>query len=123
MKKTFFNGYDLKEEFVNYERDYFSLDGYDALLNFYDEIDENMELDVISICGECTEYGKYSTYNFNDLIDDYGYIYTKSEYVSDNDITSKDFNQEDYISELITHIENKTQVLNLKNGDYIIFSF
>ena len=55
MKKTFFNGYDLKEEFVNYERDYFSLDGYDALLNFYDEIDENMELDVISICGECTE--------------------------------------------------------------------
>lgn len=123
MKKTFFNGYDLKEEFVNYERDYFSLDGYDALLNFYDEIDENMELDVISICGECTEYGKYSTYNFNDLIDDYGYIYTKSEYLSDNDITSKDFNQEDYISELITHIENKTQVLNLKNGDYIIFSF
>lgn len=123
MKKTFFNGYDLKEEFVNYERDYFSLDGYDALLNFYDEIDENMELDVISICGECTEYGKYSTYNFNDLIDDYGYIYTKSEYLSDNDITSKDFNQADYISELITHIENKTQVLNLKNGDYIIFSF
>ena len=123
MKKTFFNGYDLKEEFVNYERDYFSLDGYDALLNFYDEIDENMELDVISICGECTEYGKYSTYNFNDLIDDYGYIYTKSEYLSDNDITSKDFNQEDYISALITHIENKTQVLNLKNGDYIIFSF
>ena len=123
MKKTFFNGYDLKEEFVNYERDYFSLDGYDALLNFYDEIDENMELDVISICGECTEYGKYSTYNFNDLIDDYGYIYTKSEYLSDNDITSKDFNQEDYISELITHIENKTQVLNLKNRDYIIFSF
>lgn len=123
MKKTFFNGYDLKEEFVNYERDYFSLDGYDALLNFYDEIDENMELDVISICGECTEYGKYSTYNFNDLIDDYGYIYTKSEYLSDNDITSKDFNQEDYISELITHIENRTQVLNLKNGDYIIFSF
>ena len=123
MKKTFFNGYDLKEEFVNYERDYFSLDGYDALLNFYDEIDENMELDVISICGECTEYGKYSTYDFNDLINDYGYIYTKSEYLSDNDITSKDFNQEDYISELITHIENRTQVLNLKNGDYIIFSF
>ena len=123
MMKTFLNGYDLKEEFVNYERDYFSLDGYDALLNFYDEIDENMELDVISICGECTEYGKYSTYNFNDLIDDYGYIYTKSEYLSDNDITSKDFNQEDYISELITHIENKTQVLNLKTGDYIIFSF
>lgn len=123
MKKTFFNGYDLKKEFVNYERDYFSLDGYDALLNFYDEIDENMELDVISICGECTEYGKHSTYDFNDLIDDYGYIYTKSEYLSDNDITSKDFNQEDYISELITHIENKTQVLNLKNEDYIIFSF
>ena len=123
MKKTNFNGNDLRKKFVDYERDYYSIDGYEALLNFYDEIDENMELDVIEICGECTEYSDYATCVIDDMIGDYGYIYTKEEYMSDNDITSKDFNQEDYISELITHIENKTQVLNLKNGDYIIFSF
>ena len=37
MKKIIFNGNDLRKEFVDYERDYFSADGYDALLNFYDE--------------------------------------------------------------------------------------
>lgn len=123
MKKTIFNGTYLREEFVKYNRDYFSADGYDALVNFYDEIDENMELDVIAICGECTEYSDYATRDIDDMIGDYGYIYTKEEYLSDNDITSEEFNQEDYIIELITRIEYRTTVLKLKNGGYIIFSF
>ena len=123
MKKTILNGNDLRKEFVDYDRDYYSLDGYDALLNFYDEIDENMELDVIAICGECTEYSDDATCDIDDMIGDYGYIYTKEEYLSDNDITSEDFDQEDYISELINHLEDKTTVLRLKNGGYIIFSF
>ena len=123
MKKTNFNGNDLRKKFVDYERDYYSIVGYEALLNFYDEIDENMELDVIAICGECTEYSDYATCNIDNMIGDYGYIYTKAEYMSDNDITSEDFDQEDYISELISRIEYKTTVLKLKNGGYIIFSF
>ena len=57
------------------------------------------------------------------MIGDYGYIYTKEEYMSDNNIPSEDFEQEDYISELINHLEDKTTVLRLKNGGYIIFSF
>lgn len=123
MKKTIFNGNDLRKEFVDYNRDYYSLDGYEALLDFYDEINENMELDVIAICGECTEYSDYATCDIDDMIGDYGYIYTKEEYMSDNDITSEEFNQEDYIIELITRIEYRTTVLKLKNGGYIIFSF
>ena len=123
MKKTILNGNDLRKEFVDYNRDYYSLDGYEALLNFYDEIDENIEVDIISICGECTEYSDYATCDIDDMIGDYGYIYTKEEYLSDNDITSEEFNQEDYIIELITRIEHRTTVLKLKNGGYIIFSF
>ncbi len=123
MKKTIFNGNDLRKEFVDYERDYYSIDGYEALLNFYDEIDEDMEVDVIAICCECTEYSNYVTYDIDDMIGNYGYIYTKEEYLSDNDITSEEFNQEDYIIELITRIEYRTTVLKLKNGGYIIFSF
>lgn len=123
MKKTILNGNDLRKEFVDYNRDYYSLDGYEALLNFYDEIDENIEVDIISICGECTEYSGYATCDIDDMIGDYGYIYTKEEYMSDNDITSEEFNQKDYIIELITRIEYRTTVLKLKNGGYIIFSF
>lgn len=123
MKKTIFNGNALREEFVNYNRDYYSLDGYDALLNFYDEIDENMELDVIAICCDCTEYSNYAMYNLDDLISNYDFVYSEEEYLADNDITSEDFDQEDYISELINHLKDKTTVLRLKNGGYIIFSF
>ena len=123
MKKTIFDEYDLRKEFVDYDRDYYSLDGYEALLNFYDEIDEDIEVDVITICGDCTEYSDYATCTIDDMIGDYGYIYTKEEYMSDNDITSEEFNQEDYIIELITRIEYRTTVLKLKNGGYIIFSF
>ena len=123
MKKTFFNGSELQKEFQEYDRDYYSLDGYEALLMFYDEIDEDMELDVIAICGDCTEYGKYSSCDFRHLINDYDYIYTKEEYLSDNDIDEKDFDEDEYISELINKLENKTDVLHLSNGDYIIFSF
>ena len=123
MKKTILNGNDLRKEFVDYNRDYYSLDGYEALLNFYDEIDENIEVDIISICGECTEYSDYATCDIDDMIGDYGYIYTKEEYLSDNDITPEEFNQKDYISELINRIEYRTTVLKLKNGGYIIFSF
>ena len=68
MKKTFFNGNELQKEFQEYDRDYYSLDGYEALLTFYDEINEDMELDVIAICEDCTEYGNYSSYDFQDLI-------------------------------------------------------
>ena len=123
MKKTFFNENELQKEFQEYDRDYYSLDGYEALLKFYDEIDEDMELDVIAICGDCTEYGNFSSCDFQDLINDYGYIYTKEEYLSDNDIDENDFNEDEYISELINKLENKTCVLKLENGDYIIFSF
>ena len=123
MKKTFFNGNELQKEFQEYDRDYYSLDGYEALLTFYDEINEDMELDVIAICGDCTEYGNFSSYDFQDLINDYDYIYTKEEYLSDNDIDEKDFDEDEYISELINKLENKTDVLHLSNGDYIIFSF
>ena len=73
MKKTFFNGNELQKEFQEYDRDYYSLDGYEALLMFYDEIDEDMELDVIAICGDCTEYGNYSSCDFQDLINNYEY--------------------------------------------------
>lgn len=123
MKKTIFDEHELQKEFQEYDRDYYSLDGYEALLMFYDEIDEDMELDVIAICGDCTEYGNYSSCDFRDLINDYNYIYTKEEYLSDNNLEENDFNEDEYISELINKLENKTDVLHLSNGDYIIFSF
>ena len=54
LVKTF-DKYDLQNEFAKMERDYYSLDGYDALINLFDETGTNTELDVIAICCEFTE--------------------------------------------------------------------
>ena len=37
-------------------RNQFSWEALDALFNYYDEFDENMEADVIAICCDWTEY-------------------------------------------------------------------
>ena len=42
--------YSLREEFVSYDRDYYSNEGYQAILDYFDGFDDNIELDVISIC-------------------------------------------------------------------------
>ncbi len=52
-----FNKYELQDVFSKMGRDYFSLDGYQALLDLFEEIDcgTNTELDVIAICCDFTE--------------------------------------------------------------------
>lgn len=49
--------YDMQREFKEYNRDYFSLDGYQALLDLFEECDcgKNTDLDVIAICCDFTE--------------------------------------------------------------------
>lgn len=39
-----------------------------------------MKFDAIAICGDCTEYGNIEAlYNFEDLKNDYGYLYSIEE--------------------------------------------
>ena len=49
--------YDLQKEFKALDRDYYSLEGYQALLDLFEECDggKNTDLDVIAICCEFTE--------------------------------------------------------------------
>lgn len=127
MKYTL-SEYDLKEMFVKWDRNYYSMDGIRALLDYYDSIDENMEVDIVSICCDCTEYGETQNgetgiSSFDSLISDYGYKYPIDEYMEDNEITEKEFNQDEYIEELIETLESYTTVLTLDNGNYIVFSF
>jgi hypothetical protein len=47
--------YDLQREFRDWDRDYYSLDGYEALIEMFECMGENWELDVIAICCDFTE--------------------------------------------------------------------
>ena len=112
----------MQNRFAACGRDYYSLEGYEALLAYYNDIDPNMELDAVAICGDCTEYGEGACCSFDDLINDKGYAYPIEDYKADNDIeTDDEFDQDDYIVALVKKLEQRTTVLHVSNGNYIIF--
>lgn len=114
---------DMKRKFEAYNRDYFTYDGLNALLDYYDEIDENKELDPIEICCDCTEYGEGAACSCDDLIDDYGYKYPTEEYLEDNGLEEDEFDKDSYVKSLVEHLEEETTILHVPNGNYIVFEF
>lgn len=122
MKITI-NVYDMKERFIAMDRDYYTFEGLESLLNYYDNIDENMEFDAIAICCDCTEYGNGAACSFSNLISEYGYKYPVEEYKEDNDIEDSEFDETEYIAALIEALEDYTTVLEVSNGNYIVFAF
>lgn len=113
----------MKEMFVNYDRDYYSFSGLETLLDYYDEIDENMEFDPIAICCDCTEYGENAACSFDNLISDYGYKYPVEEWLEDNALEENEFDTDLYIDSLVERLEDETTVLHVSNGNYIVFAF
>lgn len=115
--------YDMKERFEALDRDYYTYDGLETLLNYYDEIDENMEFDAIAICCDCTEYGDGAACSLEDLKNDYGYKYPVEEWLEDNALEENEFDIDLYIDSLIERLEDETTVLHVTNGNYIVFAF
>lgn len=120
MKKTL-NVYDMKEAFEAARRDYYTYEGLETLLDFYNEIDEDTELDVIAICCDCTEYGGGAACSLSDLVSDYGYNYTVDDWM--NDTGADEYDEAEYIEALTSELGNYTVVLPVRNGNYIIFAF
>ena len=104
----------MKEIFTDWGRDYYSYDGCETLLNYYDEIDENIELDVIAICCDCSEFGDDCALSFDDMLSDYGYL------LDDED---EELEFDSKIEKLVECLEYKTTVLSVPNGNYIVFCF
>lgn len=120
------DAWDMKQVFEKMDRDYYSMNGIDALLEYYDEIDENMEFDPVGICCDCTEYGGHgAAVDFNDLINDYGYMLDREEWLDENALSPDEWedNKELYIDGLIEVLGQHTTVLPVCNGNYIIFVF
>ncbi len=115
--------YDMKERFKAMNRDYYTYEGLEMLLNYYDEIDENIEFDPIAICCDCTEFGENAAFSFDDLINDYSYLYKIEEWLEDNALERSEFDQDLYIESLVEHLGYETTVLSVPNGNYIIFTF
>ena len=56
----------LRNEFIAYNRDYYSIEAYEAILSYLEDLEPNgTELDVIAICCDFTEA------TFEDVVNDY----------------------------------------------------
>lgn len=115
----------MKEWFINYNRDYYSWEGLETLLNYYNEIDEQMEFDPVAICCDCTEYGDGAACSLDDLINDYGFSLDRDEWEEENAERLEGIfdTTDDYITALIEVLEDKTTVLQPENGNIIVFAF
>lgn len=114
---------DMKERFEALDRDYYTYEGLEALLDYYDEIDENMEFDAIAICCDCTEYGEGAACSFDDLVNEYGYKYPVEEWLEDEGLEENEFDNDEYMTALVERLEYETTVLHVPNGNYIVFAF
>ena len=135
---TIDNEYELQKIFVDWDRDYYSLDGYKAILDYYNEIDS--ELDVIAICGSFTEYNVdellyyYEETDFETWLDDNGYV---ADWLCDNDFDDIEDVEivgmvnnmyaelkadyfDDFVTEQLDYINYNHTCVELANGNYML---
>ena len=121
MKQTI-SLYDFMDAFQQMDRDYYSYEGYQALFGWYEELDPDMELDVVAICCDWTEYTP------EELENDYSHILSFEEWKENNmdpDEPNEYTNEElkgEYISELVEELERNTTVIALHNT-YLVLAF
>jgi hypothetical protein len=66
LVKTIDTASELRQEFVKYDRDYYSFEFYKAVMDYFDDVsNEPTELDVIAICCDFNEM------TVNEIINDY----------------------------------------------------
>lgn len=107
LVKTIYDAATLQNEFISMNRDYFSYEGYKALIELFEECSpQHVELDVIAICCEFNEATP------EDIANDYSNIF---EY--DPELT------EDLNEQVIDFINYHSWGVELSNGKILYQSF
>ena len=93
---TIQTGEQLRAKFKEQGRyNQFSIYGYDALVDYFSEFDENIELDIIGICCD------FSEYTADELKNDYG-------------------EQDETADETAERLRDETWITELDNGNYLL---
>jgi hypothetical protein len=107
MKTTVYKS-DFIEAFQDVRPDQFSHAGLSALYDFFEECGQDIELDVIAICCEFTEYN-----DIQEFIADYG-----GSYVEPGDAEE----EVDY-EKTLDNIRDYTQVIDIDGTSFIVQDF
>lgn len=115
MVQTINSAYALQEIFKDWNRDYYTIEGYETILQFYDSIDENMRLDVIGICGEWTEY------TAEDLYNDYeNYCYSYDEEEQLQMVANEEYKE--LVKDILLQLERET-IVYILSDTYLVMRF
>lgn len=108
----------MKEYFVKCGRDYYIREALEELLEYYDEIDENMEFDPIEMSCEWSEYGYTPCLTWDNLMSDYGYLLDKWAYDCDpwRDDEIAAMTETDRMDKLVELLEQETVVIRLSDS-------
>ena len=71
---------ELQNEFISYDRDYYTYEGYQAILDYFEDFGDTYELDVIAICCDFNESTIEDIRNDYNIDDDTEVI----DYLNDN---------------------------------------
>ena len=103
-----FDLYDFRREFERYDRgNRFSDEAMEELYNYYDDLGEPYELDVIEICCNWTEYENLEEY--------------VKEYMNESDFEGMDDDEKEEI--IIDNLDNNTYFTRLDNGGLLIQNY
>lgn len=98
----------------DYDRDYYTTTALEAILDYYDEVDDNTEFDPVEICCDWNEYGDNCALTLSDLFNDYGYKLA--------DINAYEYD-DDKADALVEELENHTYIVKLNNGNILLQTF
>ena len=111
MKMTIDAGM-MQDMFKNYDRNYYTYEACEELIDYYDEVDPDTEFDPIAICCDWSEYGNTPCLTWKNLFDDYGYL-LKNEY-DEEEINA--MNEDEKRENLINLLEDETTVIRLSDS-------
>ena len=108
MKMTIDAGI-MPDMFRSWDRDYYTYEACEALIEWYDEIDPDTEFDVIGVCCDWNEYGNTPCLTWDSFLSEYGYLLEETE-------IDDDASDEEKREALIDVLEDKTTVLRLSDS-------
>ncbi len=110
MKLSIDNASEFRNQFIAYNRDNFTCQGYELLFSYFEEIDPDMVLDVIAICCDYNE----------DTLEDIARNYT----IDLNDANPEDDDYEDQCRQIVRqYLDHHTSVVGETVDGFVYLSF
>lgn len=112
-----YDAYDFREAMYNDRKDYFTIEGYEALLELFEECGD-IEFDCIGICCDfCEEDWEYAWDNYKHLWDEDEF---EIEFENGKPIS---VDEDKFVDELVEKMGDYTWAVRLSNGNIIYQTF